>query len=377
MKKITLLGSTGSIGTQTLDVIAQNRDKFEVIALAAGSNIALLKEQIKQFNPKYVAVSDEVSPSLLKEIVPISKIVSIQELASIKVDLVVSAIVGYAGLLPTITAIKAGNNIALANKESIVAAGALINQLALFHNVSIIPIDSEHNALFQLIGKDSSFVEKLVITASGGPFREYDLNKFDEITVEQALKHPNWLMGKKNTIDSATLVNKVLEFIEAVHLFNMDPKNVEIFVHHDSILHGAAFMIDGSILFALSYPDMRVHIAHAMSYPERVNINARKASLSDLSNLKFYKPDPNRYPILNLLPDLISSRNSNKPIIFNAANEIAVGAFLNKQIKFTDITKIIFKTLEQLPDQEVNTIEEIMAVDQEARIKAKSFLSGN
>ena len=347
MKKIVILGSAGSIGVQTLDVVSKMRKSISVEGLSVHSNIETLKKQIKEFKPKAVCIDSAQMMSELKGIK--AKVFCGQEgldkLVSMKnVDTVVCAIIGSAGLRPLLKAILAGKNIALANKESLIMAGAEIMSLAAKKNVSILPVDSEHSAIFQCInGERKQKIRRIFLTASGGPFYKYE-GDFSKITAKQALDHPTWKMGKKITIDSATLMNKGLEAIEASVLFNIPIENIEILIHPQSIIHSMAEFADGSVLAQMSNPDMRLPIQYALTYPDRLPSSIVPLDLTKIARLEFYKPDFKKFPCLNLA-FLAAKTGKTMPAVMNAANEIAVGAFLSKEILFTDIAKIVSKTM--------------------------------
>lgn len=347
MKKIAILGSTGSIGTQTLDVVRANGD-IEVLGLSAGRNIKMLEAQIREFSPKLVAVWDEAAAKELAIKVQDTdtKIVSgmdgLLELAVLDgVEILVTAIVGMIGIRPTMVAIKAGKDIALANKETLVTAGHLITKLAKDHNVRILPVDSEHSAIFQCLrGEDDRTIDKLLITASGGPFRGRKTADLQQVTVEDALKHPNWAMGQKITIDSATLVNKGLEVMEAKWLFDVDIDRIQVVVQPKSIIHSMVQFNDGAVMAQLGTPDMKLPIQYALYYPERRYLAGERLDFERLTSIAFEKPDMDTF--LGLPMAMESSRiGGSMPTVFNAANEKAVALFLKKQIGFLDIYRII------------------------------------
>lgn len=376
MKKIAILGSTGSIGTQTLDVVRANGD-IEVLGLSAGRNIKMLEEQIREFTPKLVAVWDEaLSKELAVKVQDTNtKIVSgmdgLLELAVLDgVEILVTAIVGMIGIRPTMEAIKAGKNIALANKETLVTAGHLITKLAKEHNVRILPVDSEHSAIFQCLrGEDGRTIDKLLITASGGPFRGRKTAELQNVTVEDALKHPNWAMGQKITIDSATLVNKGLEVMEAKWLFDVDIDRIQVVVQPKSIIHSMVQFNDGAVMAQLGTPDMKLPIQYALYYPERRYLAGERLDFDTLTSIAFEKPDMETF--LGLPMAMESSRiGGSMPTVFNAANEKAVALFLKKQIGFLDIYRIIRDSmdghevianpcLEEILEAEAKTYERI------------------
>ncbi len=350
MKEIVLLGSTGSIGTQVLEVAKLHN--IRVKALSSGSNIKLLEEQAREFLPEYVCVADESKYSELKNALSDTsvKIVSgkngLCELAALPCDSVVNAVVGMAGFVPTLTAIKAGNNVALANKETLVVGGEIIIDAVREKGIQLLPIDSEHSAIFQsLMGSMGNKPRKIILTASGGPFRGYTAEQMKTVTKAQALKHPNWSMGSKITIDSATMMNKGLELIEAVWLFGVTPEQVEIVVHPQSILHSAVEFEDGSVIGQLGIPDMRIPIQLALTYPKRYNSPAKPLSLTDIGSLTFEKTDDEAFPCIGLAKKALN-KGGNMPCIMNRANEIAVGQFLEDKISFYEIAEKIQKAME-------------------------------
>lgn len=351
-KQLAILGSTGSIGTQTLDVVAEHPDLFEVYTLTANNNVERLIEQAKRFNPDSVVIANEAHfPRLqeaLKEL-PIKVYAGDEAIAQIveaaPIDIVVTAMVGYAGLKPTIRAIEAHKTIALANKETLVVAGDLIKQLALDNRAPIIPVDSEHSAIFQcLVGEWDNPIDKIILTASGGPFRELSAEEMKHVTKNDALKHPKWNMGHKITIDSATLMNKGFEMIEAKWLFDVAPKDIEIAVHPQSIVHSMVQFKDGTVKAQLGVQDMRMPIRYALSYPARLESPNSKLTLEQYAQLTFERPDMERFPLLRYAFDAVAE-GGNMPCIMNAANEIAVAAFLNDAIDYPSIARIVAETM--------------------------------
>ena len=346
MKNLGILGSTGSVGTQSLDVIDNNKNKFNIKFLAANTNSKLLIEQSNKFNPEYVCIYDKSKYLELKKHINSSKILcgydGLMELCELRnIDIVLNSIVGYSGLEPTLKIIESGTDIALSNKESIVQAGHLVINLAKSKNVNIFPVDSEHSAIWQcLVGEKKSKIRKIILTASGGPFRKLSKSKFESITVEQALSHPNWEMGRKISIDSATMMNKGFEMIEAFWLFNIDIRNIEIVVHPQSIIHSMVEFIDGSIKAQLSYPDMRLPIQYAFSFPERYNLDNLRFDIKDFYKLNFEILDLDKFKCVKLAFDAIKKGGS-FPVVLNVSNDIAVDLFLNKKIGFTQIPYII------------------------------------
>jgi len=373
-RNIVLLGSSGSIGRSTLDVIRKHPDKLKVTALAANSNINLLAEQFHEFRPKYVCLVDESLHTELQHRLKNEKVEILSgkdemiELAALdNADIVVNAIVGAAGLLASIETVKQKRTLALANKESMVAAGPLLQHHAQKSGANIIPIDSEHSAIFQILeSRPMSEVKNIILTASGGPFRELPLEKFSEITLKQALNHPTWKMGKKITIDSATLVNKGLEVIEAVNLFNVPAEKVKVVIHPQSILHSMVEFVDSSTMAQLSIPDMRMPITYALFWPERAESQFGSMDFSRETKLTFEPPDFKRFPALSIAFD-VARTGGTAPAIFNAANEIAVEAFLNQAISFVDIVKIIEETVNEIQSIEKPELEDILNADKAAR----------
>jgi 1-deoxy-D-xylulose-5-phosphate reductoisomerase len=373
MKHISILGSTGSIGTQTLDVARTNRD-ICVEALAAGRNIRLLLEQIKEFQPKLVCVFDADKAKELEEIIKKEKLhveittgmEGLLACATIpSAEMVVTAFVGMIGIRPTIEAIKAGKDIALANKETLVTAGHIIMPLAKEHQVQILPVDSEHSAIFQsLQGNPRGALKKILLTASGGPFRGKKREDLEKIQVEDALKHPNWEMGRKITIDSSTLVNKGLEVIEAKWLFNVDIEQIEVVVHPQSIIHSMVEYVDGAIIAELGTPDMKLPIQYALYYPERRYLPGERVDFGMLSQLTFEKPDLETFYGLRLAMEAGKAGGS-LPTVFNAANERAVSKFLNREIAYLQIPEIIEACMQSHKNVEAPTVEEILQIEQE------------
>ncbi len=372
-KKLILLGSTGSIGTQALDIVARHPDRFEVVGLAAGNNLDILKGQMEHFHPQMVSVTSEESASRLGEIFSKKiKIVSgekgpCQLVRDLDADFVISAIVGAAGLQPTIEALDSGKTVALANKESLVIAGELMVQKAKERKVSLLPIDSEHSAIFQsMAGNRREDVKRLILTASGGPFFQRARETFGDITVEEALKHPNWKMGSKITIDSATLMNKGLEVIEATWFFDMPPEKVAVHIHPQSIVHSLVEYVDGSVLAQLGVPDMRCAISYAMSYPERVESGVKSLDLLEIGTLSFHRPDLDKFPCIGLAYRA-AKEGKTMPAVLNAANEVAVSRFLNRDIAFTDIPVVVERTMDRHRPSSLHTLEDVLEADRWAR----------
>jgi 1-deoxy-D-xylulose-5-phosphate reductoisomerase len=373
MKKVFILGSTGSIGVNCLNVISNFNNKFEVTGLTVNSNTALLLEQIKQFNPRVVVVRDQNAAKKIANKLPRSCELFVGEegliKASIEVeyDIFMGAMVGFAGLAPTLEAIKRGKRIALANKETLVVAGEIVTKLVLENSAEIIPVDSEHSAIYQcLIGENLIEVEKLILTASGGPFLNKDKSFFENATVDEALSHPNWKMGSKITIDSATMMNKGLEVIEAHWLFGLPVDKIEVVIHPQSIIHSMVQFIDGSIKAQLGLPDMKLPIQYALTFPERVQNNFKRTSLPSINSLTFFEPDINKFECLELAFDALNAGGT-APCILNAANEVAVSKFLKKEIKFSHIPLLINKALDKVENIFSSDLETIFECDKKTR----------
>lgn len=371
MKKIAILGSTGSIGTQTLDVIRAHSDELEVVALAAGSNKERLKEQIREFHPELVSLSDEKKAQELKEelageaVEVVCGMGGLIEVAGIdSADVVVTAVVGMMGILPTMEAIRKGKDIALANKETLVTAGHLIIPMAREYGVSILPVDSEHSAIFQCLqGEPKKALNKILLTASGGPFRGKSAEFLETVTLEDALNHPNWSMGPKITIDSSTMVNKGLEVMEAKWLFGVDYSQIEVVIQPQSIIHSMVQYIDGAVIAQLGTPDMRVPIEYALFYPERRSLSGDRLDFSKLSQITFEKPDYKVFRGLSLAIEA-GKTGGTMPTVFNAANERAVAKFLKGEIKYTDIVRSIEKCMDAHKVSAHPDLEEILATEQ-------------
>ena len=371
MKKIAILGSTGSIGTQTLDVVREHSDELQVVALAAGSNKERLKEQIKEFHPKLVSLSDEKKAQELKEELAgeqVEVVCGMEGLIEVAgadcADVVVTAVVGMMGILPTMEAIKKGKDIALANKETLVTAGHLIIPMAKEYGVSILPVDSEHSAIFQsLQGEPKAALDKILLTASGGPFRGKSAEFLETVTLEDALNHPNWSMGPKITIDSSTMVNKGLEVMEAKWLFGVDYSQIEVVIQPQSIIHSMVQYVDGAIIAQLGTPDMRVPIEYALFYPERRSLSGDRLDFSKLSQITFEKPDYKVFRGLSLAIEA-GKTGGTMPTVFNAANERAVAKFLKGEIKYTDIVRSIEKCMDAHKVSAHPDLEEIIATEQ-------------
>lgn len=373
-RQLAILGSTGSIGTQTLQVVEEHPECFEVYALTAGSRVDDLIAQARKFMPEAVVIADETKYPQLKEALsdlPIKTYGGYEAICQIveaaPIDVVVTAMVGFSGLRPTINAIKAGKAIALANKETMVVAGELINALANEHKTPILPVDSEHSAIFQcLAGEMYNKVEKLILTASGGPFRTFTKEQLEHVTKEQALKHPNWSMGAKITIDSATMMNKGFEVMEAKWLFGVGPEDIEVVVHPQSVIHSMVQFEDGAIKAQLGTPDMRLPIMYALTYPKRLESSFSRIDWTTLRELTFETPDLERFPNLQHAYTALS-HGGNMPCVVNAANEICVDAFLKDRIGFTDIPKLIERAMQTTPYILKPSLEDYLETDKEVR----------
>lgn len=382
LKRIALLGSTGSIGTQTLQVIRENPDRFRACLLTAQSNADLLVAQALEFLPEYVVIGQDDLFYAVKEALkhtPIQVLAGNQVITEIvtapEIDIVLTALVGFAGLQPTIAAIKAGKNIALANKETLVVAGELVMKLARQHQVSILPVDSEHSAIFQcLAGEEPQSVEKIILTASGGPFRGKDLDFLSAVTKNQALKHPNWVMGAKITIDSASLMNKGLEVIEAKWLFDLQADQIDVIVHPQSIIHSLVQFKDSSIKAQMGLPDMKLPIQYALTYPHRIKNNFARFSFADFPYLTFEQPDLKTFRNLALAFSALDT-GGNMPCIINAANEIAVDGFLKKQVSFLGMSDVIETCMQKIALQKEPALEDYLHTDLETRVLAKNLIT--
>ncbi len=385
---LTLLGATGSIGVSTLDVVARHKDKYSIVALTANRNIELLIKQCQTWKPKYAVIVDpDKAESLQKtlqskglETEVLSGTEGLQTVAALpEVDYVMAAIVGAAGLLPTLAAAEAGKRVLLANKESLVMSGQLFMDAVQASGAELLPIDSEHNAIFQSMpinfkqGLSDTGVEKILLTASGGPFRTTPIETLNTVTPEQACAHPNWDMGRKISVDSATMMNKGLEVIEACWLFNTHPDKIQVVLHPQSVIHSMVQYIDGSVLAQLGNPDMRTPIAHALAWPERMNSGVASLNLFDIARLDFEVPDLERFPCLRLAAEAMTTGGTATAIL-NAANEIAVEAFLDKQIRFTEISRLVETTLENITSVPVDSIKTVLSADAESRQFALMYI---
>lgn len=393
MKKLTILGSTGSIGHSTLSVVRDNPELFRVHALVAGRNVDAMVKQCLEFKPAYAAMADESSAAKLKTILNehgckvevLSGERAACDLAALPdVDQVMAAIVGAVGLLPTLAAIKGGKQILLANKESLVTCGRLFMQAVQDHNAQLLPIDSEHNAIYQSLPEQVQRrlgsaclrdfgVSRIILTGSGGPFRETPLAELEHVTPEQACAHPNWSMGRKISVDSATMMNKGLEYIEARNLFNASSEQMEVIIHPQSVIHSMVRYVDGSVLAQLGSPDMRTPIAHAMAYPNRTFAGVEPLDFTKIKALTFLEPDYQRYPCLRLAIQASEAGQAATTTV-NAANEIAVDAFLNNRLRFTDIARVNGEVLQRLNSAEPSSVEEVLEIDAKAREAAQRYI---
>lgn len=381
IRNIVILGSTGSIGTQTLDIIEEHPDRFRAVALTAARNWELLAAQARKFMPRRVVIARSEFLPMLREALsdlPIEVEAGEESIAGAaempEADIVVTAMVGYSGLLPTVRAIKADKIIALANKETLVVAGEVITNLLRDSKSGIIPVDSEHSAIFQCLeGENRADMRKIILTASGGPFRTKTLQELENVTVDDALRHPNWDMGAKVTIDSASMMNKGFEMIEARWLFDCAPENIEIAVHPQSIVHSMVEYKDGSIKAQLGVPDMHLPIQYALGYPGRLESKREPLHLHQYANLTFEAPDRTRFPLLQYAFDAIST-GGNMPCILNAANEIAVAAFLQRRIRFMDMPRLVSRVMETTPLIGNVTLDDLIATNEEARARAEELL---
>ncbi len=381
-KRIAILGSTGSIGRQALEVIAAHADVFEVELLTANGNIELLEKQVRQFTPSTAVVTDKEKYKIFKENIadiPVKAFAGIesveQAVQSDSIDIVLTAMVGYAGLLPTIAAIKSKKTIALANKETLVVAGKIITALADDNGVRIYPVDSEHSAIFQcLAGEFHNPIEKIYLTASGGPFRGKSKKELEQVTLAQALKHPNWSMGAKITVDSATMMNKGLEMIEAKWLFGLQPHQIHVVVHPQSIIHSVVQFTDGSMKAQMGLPDMKLPILYALSFPHRLKTDFKRFNFLDYPQLTFEKPDTEVFSAL-LLAEEAMKKDGNMPCILNAANEVAVAAFLKEKISFFQIPGIAEQLMSKITYIEKPSLEDLIATDKETRLQTELLLT--
>lgn len=388
MKGITILGSTGSIGVNTLDVVSRHTDKYELIALTANKDVNRLKEQCVTWRPRYAVMADvecaerleRVLSAQAPEVKVLAGLEGLQQVAALQeTDYVMAAIVGAAGLIPTLAAARAGKRILLANKESLVMSGKIFMDAIRQHGAELLPIDSEHNAVFQCMPPDfhkglrSTGVVRILLTASGGPFRNTDLARLDQVTPDQACAHPNWVMGRKISVDSATMMNKGLEVIEACWLFNTTPDCVQVVIHPQSVIHSLVEYSDGSVLAQLGNPDMRTPIAHALAWPQRITSGVDRLDLFDVGQLNFEIPDLDRFPCLRLAADAMTSGGTATAVL-NAANEVAVEEFLQHRIRFTEIPKIVESTLAAITPVAAESLEIVVDTDRQAREHAQSLV---
>ena len=383
-KRVTVLGSTGSIGLSTLDVVARHPERFDILALSGNRQLGLLADQCRQFSPRYAVVLEAKSAAELQLLLDATGcatevlwgVESLEQIASApEVDVVMAAIVGAAGLRPSLAAARAGKTILLANKETLVVAGALFMQEVQRSGARLLPIDSEHNAIFQVLPRDyagcpqHSGIARIVLTASGGPFRTFSRAALAEVTPAQACAHPNWSMGRKISVDSASMMNKGLEVIEAHWLFNIVASQIEVVVHPQSVIHSLVSYVDGSVLAQLGNPDMRTPIAHALAYPQRIDAGVAQLDLAAIACLQFEKPDLQRFPCLRLAFETLAA-GGDRAAVLNAANEIAVSAFLERRIRFDRIAALVDLTLARIPLCQPESLEHVLAIDAEARAVA-------
>lgn len=389
MKGICILGATGSIGVSTLDVVARHPDRYKVVALTANGNIDALYQQCLTHHPEYAVVVMESKAEEFKQRIAASPVADIQVLVGAEalqqvatldnVDAVMAAIVGAAGLLPTLAAAKVGKTVLLANKEALVMSGQIFMQAVQDSGAILLPIDSEHNAIFQCMpagytaGHKAERARRILLTASGGPFRKTPIETLPEVTPDQAVAHPNWDMGRKISVDSATMMNKGLELIEACLLFNMQPDDIQVVIHPQSIIHSMVDYVDGSVLAQMGNPDMRTPIAHAMAWPERFDSGVTPLDIFEVGHMDFEKPDLQRFPCLRLAYEAIKAGGI-MPTVLNAANEIAVEAFLNEEVKFTDIAVIIERSMAQFTPDNADSLELVLQADSQARKVAKTII---
>jgi len=389
VKQITVLGSTGSIGVSTLDVVARHSDRFRIFALTANSNVGRMAQQIKDFAPRYAVMSNSEAATQLRELLAgthnkteilAGETALAQVAADSDVDFVMAAIVGAAGLLPTLAAVRAGKRILLANKEALVMCGALFMEAVQHSGAELLPIDSEHNAIFQCLpaqhrhGLEPIGVRRMVLTASGGPFRDKPFAEFDTITPEQACAHPNWRMGRKISVDSATMMNKGLELIEACWLFNTSHDKVDVLVHRQSVIHSMVEYLDGSVIAQMGNPDMRIPIAYGLSWPQRIDSGVASLDLMQIAQLDFEPLDHDKFPCLSLASQAIATGGT-VPVALNAANEVAVAAFLDGRLSFTGIYRLVDAVLQQYQGQVADSVDFVLAEDLRARNLANSLLN--
>ncbi len=379
-KSVTILGSTGSIGKSTVDIVRRYPDKYRVVALTGNQNVPLLAEQAKMLRAEVAVTANKDKYSELKDLLSGTPVRveagfdAVIDAAKLDADWTMSSIVGAAGLLPTMEVVKRGKTLALANKETLVCAGEIVMKAIRDARATLVPVDSEHSAIFQTLENEHrSAVDRILLTASGGPFREKDAAFMEKVTPEQAVAHPNWSMGAKISVDSATMMNKGLEIIEACHLFGFGADRIEVLVHPQSIVHSAVAYVDGSVLAHMGMPDMRTPISYALAYPDRMVSPTARLDLTALSGLTFSAPDETRFPALRLAKECLKKGQA-ATAIMNAANEVAVGAFLRREIGFLDIVRVVEKIVERLPAKPVATLHDVIAVDLLAREETKRYL---
>ncbi len=377
-RRLTILGSTGSVGQSTLDLVQRNRDSFSLVALTAGTRVKALAEQARLLRPELAVIADERLYGDLKEALAGTGVeaaagaAAVAEAAERPSDWCMSAIVGAAGLQPTLAAVEQGQVVAFANKETLVCAGELVMQRVSERGATLLPVDSEHNAIFQVFDSErKEGIEKILLTASGGPFRALSLAEMAGKSPEEAVAHPNWDMGAKISVDSATMMNKGLELIEAGHLFGFEPQRIEILVHPQSVIHSMVVYLDGSVLAQLGSPDMRTPIAHTLAWPARMQTPVERLDLVKIATLTFEEPDPERFPALRLARSAMEA-GGGAPLVLNAANEIAVAAFLRREIGFLEIAAVVEETLDQLGDTAADSLDAIVSADKEARHVAEA-----
>lgn len=379
-KSVTILGSTGSIGKSTVDIVRRYPDRYRVVALTGNQNVPLLAEQAKMLRAEVAVTANKDKYSELKDLLSGTSVRveagfdAVIDAAKLDADWTMSSIVGAAGLLPTMEVVKRGKTLALANKETLVCAGEIVMKAIRDARATLVPVDSEHSAIFQTLENEHrSAVDRILLTASGGPFREKDAAFMEKVTPEQAVAHPNWSMGAKISVDSATMMNKGLEIIEACHLFGFGADRIEVLVHPQSIVHSAVAYVDGSVLAHMGMPDMRTPISYALAYPDRMVSPTARLDLTALSGLTFSAPDETRFPALRLAKECLKKGQA-ATAIMNAANEVAVGAFLRREIGFLDIVRVVEKIVERLPAKPVATLHDVIAVDLLAREETKRYL---
>jgi 1-deoxy-D-xylulose-5-phosphate reductoisomerase len=380
-RKITILGATGSVGTSTLDLVEGDRERFDVVAVTAATNAQALADIARRTNAGLAVIADEAKEAELKQLLAgtgcrvAAGEAGLMEAASTEADLVVAAIVGCAGLKPVMAAVDAGKTVALANKEALVTAGALMTDSAARNGATLLPIDSEHNAIFQcLAGSRPEHVSRIILTASGGPFRTASPERMASATPAEAIAHPNWSMGAKISVDSATLMNKGLELIEASHLFGLPSGQIDILIHPQSVVHSLVEFVDGSVLAQLGSPDMRIPIAYALAWPDRIATTVERLDLAAIARLDFERPDIDRFPALRLARHALEAGGA-APIVLNAANEVAVAAFLESKIRFADIIRLVQQALEQSRFSAPAAIEDVLEIDREVRSGVEAMMT--